>query len=321
MEIFLTIRKMKKIAILAFILAILSPSVFAQGDYIESEDVVPVEISGEFVGEELQITWDTPGETDLDFYDIYFSAEDTTLTDMDQTLLLFSSLVDTPDTIGEKLGIIHQDPVDGVGFYRTCVFTILSTKKCSDFMYTYGRNKLILDPIVDSFPDIDGHWGYHYIEKLRALNVVEGRDGYFEPNSNIFRAEAIKIFMLAFELGGSSCYSALYPDMEHTDWFCDVVTRATNEGYVEGDQGMLYPGREITRAEAVKVVLEIRGDEVPEITEKPFDDVELDQWYAKYVAKAKELNIVEGMGNNLFEPNRSITRAELSKVAVESAEL
>jgi hypothetical protein len=109
--------------------------------------------------------------------------------------------------------------------------------------------------------------------------------------------------------------------MAASDWFCDVVSKATQLGYVEGDQGMLYPAREITRAEAVKIVLEIKNVDVPDISEKPFNDVELDQWYAKYVAKAKELNIVEGVGDNLFEPNRSITRAELSKVAAEAVGL
>jgi hypothetical protein len=202
-----------------------------------------------------------------------------------------------------------------------CVYTILYTYKCGNVVSIHGDRQLVLDPLVDSFPDIAGHWAEKYIEKLRVLSVVQGRNGNFEPNSNIFRAEAVKILMLAFNIGGTSCHSDFYPDVNHGDWFCDIVSKATQEGYVEGDQGMMYPGREITRAEAVKIVLEMKAVDVPEIDTPPFNDIDLNQWYAKYVAKAKELGIVEGYVDGTFQPNKSITRAELSKIAVEAAEL
>ena len=154
------------------------------------------------------------------------------------------------------------------------------------------------------------------------MYVVQGDgEGNFEPNRNINRVEAIKIIMLSFHIGGSSCNSGIFPDLNPEDWFCDVVTKAFQEGYIVGDQGMLLPGRELTRAEGTKIVLELLGIEISDVTEKPFNDVEVDQWYAKYIAKAKELYIVQGVGNGNFEPNRSITRAELSKIAAEAANL
>lgn len=283
---------------------------FANSDYIESGDVVPIEITGNFISDGiLQISWEIPQETDLETFKLFKST--TNSVPNDEYVLDDKTLTEYEDNV-----------TDGVTYYRMCLYTTLKTKACGNVLAVRGALNIVLDPLIESFNDIDGHWGKQYIEKLRVTNVVQGDgEGNFEPNRNIFRAEAIKIMMLVFGIGGTSCHSDIFPDMDANDWFCDIVSKANQRGYVEGDDGFLYPGREITRAEAVKVALEIMGTDVPEIIEKPFDDVELNQWYAKYVAKAKELNIVQGVGEGLFEPNRSITRAELSKIAVEAARL
>lgn len=282
----------------------------AQTQYIESDDVVPIDIDAAFVSDGiLKITWDEPQETDLETFKLYKSTT--------------NSVPDEDYVLNSKVSTEYEEEAyDGVSYYRMCVYTILKTKKCGNVVAVRGAWNTILDPVIEGFNDIEGHWAKQYIEKLRVMNVVQGDgNGNFEPNRNIVRAEAIKILMLSFGIGGTSCHLGIFPDMNVNDWFCDVVSEANQKGYVEGDDGYLFPGREITRAEAVKVVLGIKGVDVPEITEKPFDDVDLDQWYAKYIAKAKELNIVQGVSGDLFEPNRSITRAELSKIAAEAAQL
>ena len=45
-----------------------------------------------------------------------------------------------------------------------------------------------------------------------------------------------------------------------------------------------------------------------------FDDVASDAWYADEVAKAKALEYVDGMGNNLFFPEAEMTRAQFAQV-------
>lgn len=52
-----------------------------------------------------------------------------------------------------------------------------------------------------------------------------------------------------------------------------------------------------------------------------FADVDPDAWYAKAVAKAAELGIVEGVGGGLFEPERAITRAEAAAMCVRLYEI
>ncbi len=297
---------MKKIIIFFLVFSLLIPTAFAN-----DEDVIPVDADARFPSTGvLEIDWEDPEETDLDYFELFKSRESST--PRDESLIRGTNARD----------YIDEDPGHGVTYYQMCTYTILDTEACDDVIAVFAPWNTVLEPIVDEFLDIEGHWAFNHIEKLRVMNVVQGDgEGFFEPNRNVNRAEAIKIMMLAFHIGGVSCHSEYFPDMVVGDWFCDVVSKAYQDGYVEGDDGQLFPRRDLTRAEAVKIVLSILDTEIPEITEKPFDDVELETWYAKYIARAQELNIVQGVGDGLFEPNRSITRAELSKIAAEAANL
>lgn len=289
-------------------------------EYPDDESVEKMELNAAFIENRLQLSWAQPTEYELEFYLLLKQTDDSTPTKyFGDAKIVMDSYLDQ-ETAGRG-SYIDDELAPGVSYYRLCSYINYPKRGCGNVIAVYGKDKIVLSPNVDSFPDVEGHWGEQHIEKLRVLNVVEGRDGMFEPNSNILRAEAIKIMMLAFRIGGTSCQPSWFPDMSAEDWFCDVVSKAAQQGYVQGDDGQLFPGREITRAEAVKIVLLIKGVNVPEVDEDPFNDVDHTLWYAKYIAKAKELGIVQGVGDNDFDPNRSITRAELSKIAVEAAEL
>lgn len=53
---------------------------------------------------------------------------------------------------------------------------------------------------------------------------------------------------------------------------------------------------------------------------KHYTDVPDDIWYAKEIAKATELGIVNGVGNGEFDPERPVTRAECAAIAVRTYE-
>lgn len=81
-------------------------------------------------------------------------------------------------------------------------------------------------------------------------------------------------------------------------------------GYPEGD---FRPQGNITRAEVCQMFYNLMKNK--EVTEKaPFSDVDQNQWYATAVNKLSEMKIINGVGNNKFEPNRAITRAEFATI-------
>ena len=109
--------------------------------------------------------------------------------------------------------------------------------------------------------------------------------------------------------------------------FVEVLyQRGVIDGYADGIH--FGPNDQLTRSQAIKIALNMFGYDAPDVTSKPFDDVDPNQWYAKYVAKGKELGIVQGYTEiqdgvtlTLFKPNQPVTRSEALKILFEAAQV
>ena len=60
---------------------------------------------------------------------------------------------------------------------------------------------------------------------------------------------------------------------------------------------------------------------VPQTPQGHFTDVKPENWYYNYVNRMAQDNILNGVGNGKFEPERTITRAEFLKVLIESLQI
>ena len=88
-------------------------------------------------------------------------------------------------------------------------------------------------------------------------------------------------------------------------------------GYPDGSFG---PDRNMTRAEAAQMFYNLLKNQNVE-AEPTFDDVPDGAWYATPVNVMAELGIVDGVGDDKFEPNREITRAEFTTMAMRFAKV
>ena len=86
-------------------------------------------------------------------------------------------------------------------------------------------------------------------------------------------------------------------------------------GYPDGTFG---PENNMTRAEVAQMFYNLLLDQDVEVT-KTFDDVPANAWYTKAVNTLASLDIISGVGDNKFEPERSITRAEFTSMAMKFA--
>lgn len=87
-------------------------------------------------------------------------------------------------------------------------------------------------------------------------------------------------------------------------------------GYPDGTFG---PGRSMTRAEAAQMFYNLLLDQNVETTAS-FTDVPETAWYAKAVNTLASLGILNGVGNGKYEPDRPITRAEFTTIAMKFTE-
>ena len=86
-------------------------------------------------------------------------------------------------------------------------------------------------------------------------------------------------------------------------------------GYGNGNFG---PNDNMTRAQVARMFYNLLLNKNVDITVK-FTDVADDAWYADAVNTLASLGVIKGIGNNQFAPNRTITRAEFTVIAMRFA--
>lgn len=100
-----------------------------------------------------------------------------------------------------------------------------------------------------------------------------------------------------------------------SDWLNTKDHLAYLAGYPGGTFG---PDQNMTRAEAAQMFYNLLLEKDVEITVE-FVDVPEDAWYATPVNTLASLGILSGVGDGQFDPDRSITRAEFTVIAMKFA--
>ena len=94
------------------------------------------------------------------------------------------------------------------------------------------------------------------------------------------------------------------------------MAAASREGIVQGYPGdMFKPENPVTRAEFIKMLELTAGYDLVNLTisNKPYDDVAANSWYAKYIYFAKEKGLLDDNVKNI-NPNQDLTRAEVADI-------
>lgn len=109
-----------------------------------------------------------------------------------------------------------------------------------------------------------------------------------------------------------------FTDVGNDHWAYKYIQALRANDLVQGVDNQFFPEKELSRAEALKVVLkagQISATTFP--TLPAFKDVPAKEWFSTVVATAKARGIVSGQGENFF-PYRSLTRSEALKIIQKS---
>ena len=182
---------------------------------------------------------------------------------------------------------------------------------------------LIETTFQSNFRDIRKHWGENYIKILECLKIVSGREeGLFVPDGALNRAEMTKIAVEALNIPMTTVTQKPFTDVSVNAWHAPYIKAAYDAGIIQGyDDGLFRPGQDVTRAEALKILLEATQIELVSTKRAlVFSDVGLEDWFLPYISTAKDLGFVSGYEDKSFRPNSSISRAEMSKIVVKVLE-
>jgi rare lipoprotein A len=171
-----------------------------------------------------------------------------------------------------------------------------------------------------AFSDVTtGNENFVAIKYLKTNNLIDGyEDGTFKPQNEVNRAEALKMILKAIkgpDKKNSETFS--FTDVKTTDWFYEFALKAWNNFLVKGyPDGLFHPEKTINLAESLKIILKQEGDPIPSaVSEKPYNDVATDDWYAPYAQIAKSRTLVlESRGDGFFYPDRNLNRGQMSEL-------
>ncbi len=231
-----------------------------------------------------------------------------------------------PGNSGGPVFSVYDDKVLGVA---TAISTegeggnygyAITNEAIFDWLYDLVDSGLINQDFVDEmsavpvFDDltVDDN-NYIAISNLYDMGIISGYpDGTFRPDNELNRAELLKILVESYYgTPDEYTYRNCFTDVG-TEWYAKYVCYSKAQGWINGySDGTFRPANSVNKVEALKMILEVFEQEIIPASGAIFQDVSSGQWYSDYVNTAKELGLLEEIGN--YYPSSNISRGGVSE--------
>lgn len=175
---------------------------------------------------------------------------------------------------------------------------------------------------VSNFTDLAGNeWAIEAINTLFDKGIIsDNAEKIFRPNDNVTREEFVKMIIEALGLVHET-YETDLNDVQKGAWYYPYVATAVEKGIVLGDEnGNFRIGEKISRQDMAVIVIRVLTKlEHPYETKstKFADDKEISDYAKDAMYAAKNLAIINGVGDNNCAPRGTATRAMAAKVIYE----
>ena len=125
---------------------------------------------------------------------------------------------------------------------------------------------------------------------------------------------AVVMVLPSVLIPGMAAEATGFTDVPEGSWYADAVNYVSEKGYMTGvGDNRFAPNDEVTRAMFVTILARITMAET-DGTASAFTDVPENKWYTGAVSWAAENGIVNGVGDGMFAPGKSITRQDLCTI-------
>ncbi len=195
-----------------------------------------------------------------------------------------------------------------------------TTMMDGDAQNTVVKNEQTAETV--SFSDLgDAAWAETAVVALAKMGVLSGRgDGRFYPNDTVTREEFVKIIVTAFT-SIDEMATASFEDVAEDRWSYPYIATANKMGLVTGvSKTEFNPAGTITREDMAVIahrVMKLCGIE-DGVYALHFVDADSISDYAKEsVNQLAGKKIINGMGEGMFVPKGTVTRAQAAKVVYE----
>ena len=167
--------------------------------------------------------------------------------------------------------------------------------------------------VLNFFYDVPNDAYYYEAVKWAAENGITGGVGnsLFAPNQPCTRAQIVTFLWRASGSPEPKTASNPFTDVAANAYYCKAVLWAVENGITTGTSATTFsPDAPCTRAQGVTFLWRANGSKAASAAVS-FTDVASDAYYAPAVAWAAEQNVTGGVGNGLFSPDTTCTRAQI----------
>lgn len=168
-------------------------------------------------------------------------------------------------------------------------------------------------PSQKGFNDVKpGDYFYDAVNWAVEKGITTGTSATtFSPNASCTRAQIVTFLWRASGSPEPKTASNPFTDVAANAYYCKAVLWAVENGITTGTSATTFsPGAPCTRAQGVTFLWRANGRKAASAAAS-FTDVASDAYYAPAVAWAAEQNVTGGVGNGLFSPNTTCTRAQI----------
>ncbi len=176
------------------------------------------------------------------------------------------------------------------------------------------------EPVKMQFVDLDmADWAYEAITTLADRGIISGRtETIFAPLDTVTREEFVKLLVCAAGYENRDYTSGRFADVQTGEWYEKYVCIAAETGLANGiEENRFGIGDNITRQDMAVMIyraLVMKGT-APDAVEPNFADGEqIDDYAKEAVGALSGSGLVNGVGNNQFDPAATATRAEAAQI-------
>ena len=168
-------------------------------------------------------------------------------------------------------------------------------------------------PSQKGFNDVKpGDYFYDAVNWAVEKGITTGTSATtFSPNASCTRAQIVTFLWRASGSPEPKTASNPFTDVAANAYYCKAVLWAVENGITTGTSATTFsPDAPCTRAQGVTFLWRANGSKAASAAAS-FTDVASDAYYAPAVAWAAEQNVTGGVGNGLFSPDTTCTRAQI----------
>lgn len=171
------------------------------------------------------------------------------------------------------------------------------------------------------FSDISGHWAEKKILNAYDKGYLSGMgDGTYAPEGALTVAEAMSLIKRIYSLDDAA-YDGSIAGVGADNWFAPAAAALAKAGMLPQEiftDGVLYASRSITREEFAALLT--AGKEFADAAELSYADAaDVSEWAVGAVGAAYRLGYMKGDDKNMFNPQKTLTRAEAAAVVTAAA--